>query len=90
MSTSGKLVSGKATPRGKYPHVKRVGDFIFVSGTSSRRADNSIAGADITDAMGTVRLDIETQTRAVIENIRDFLAEEGATLADVVDVTTFW
>jgi|SRR5690606_36684982 2-aminomuconate deaminase len=89
MSTSGKLVAGKATPRGKYPHVKRVGNFIFVSGTSSRRTDNSIAGAEIIDSMGTVRLDIEVQTRAVIENIRDFLAEEGATLADVVDVTTF-
>lgn len=89
MSTSGKLVAGKATPRGKHPHVKRVGNFIFVSGTSSRRTDNSIAGAEIIDSMGTVRLDIEVQTRAVIENIRDFLAEEGATLADVVDVTTF-
>ena len=39
----------KVTPRGAYPHVKVVGDFIFVSGTSSRRADNSIAGVDIID-----------------------------------------
>ena len=37
------------TPRGAYPHVKQVGDFIFVSGTSSRRADNTIAGVDIID-----------------------------------------
>ena len=37
------------TPRGAYPHTKRVGDFIFVSGTSSRRADNTIAGVDIID-----------------------------------------
>ena len=37
----GKVIEGKAIPRGKFPHVKRVGDFIFVSGTSSRRPDNS-------------------------------------------------
>ena len=45
----------KVTPRGAYPHVKVVGDFIFVSGTSSRRSDNSIAGVDIIDEMGTKR-----------------------------------
>ena len=42
-----KVVDGKATPRGKYPHVKRAGDFLIVSGTSSRRADNTIAGAGL-------------------------------------------
>jgi|SRR5690554_82095 2-aminomuconate deaminase len=85
----GKRIEGKATPRGKYPHVKRVGDFIFVSGTSSRRADNTFAGVEQVDEMGSMKLDIEAQTRAVIENIRDFLAEEGAGLEDIVDVTTF-
>ncbi len=53
----------KVTPRGAYPHTKRVGDFIFVSGTSSRRPDNTIAGVDIIDDMGTKRLNIEVQTR---------------------------
>ena len=85
----GKLVKGKATPRGAYPHVKRVGDFIFVSGTSSRLPDNSIAGAHQIDVMGTMRLDIKEQTRAVIENIKDYLATENATLDDLVDITTF-
>ena len=41
------VVEGKAKPRGKYPHVKRAGDFLIVSGTSARRADNSIAGAQV-------------------------------------------
>lgn len=77
-----------ARPRGKYPHFKKVGPFIYVSGTSSRRPDNSIAGASA-DAMGTVSLDIREQTRVVIENIQDILKHAGATLADVVDVTTF-
>ncbi len=84
-----RLVEGKATPRGAYPHVKRVGDFIFISGTSSRLADNTFAGVHQVDEMGTVRLDIKEQTKAVIENIKDFLATEGATLEDVVDVTSF-
>ena len=83
-----KVVAGKATPRGKYPHIKRAGDFLIVSGTSSRRADNTIAGAE-SDAVGTARLDIREQTRAVIENVRDILATAGATLKDVVEITTY-
>lgn len=88
MSMDTKIVEGKATPRGKYPHIKRAGDFLFVSGTSSRRADNTIAGAEV-DAMGTMRLDIRAQTRAVIENVRDILATAGASLQDIVEVTTY-
>jgi len=81
-------VAGKATPRGKFPHVKRAGDFLFLSGTSSRRPDNSFAGAAV-DAMGTTTLDIRAQTRAVIENVRDILAGVGASLSDVVEVSTY-
>src|SRR5574337_653397 len=88
MSTESKVVQGKATPRGKYPHIKRAGDFLFVSGTSSRRADNTIAGA-VVDAMGTTHLDIRAQTRAVIENIRDILASAGAALSDVTEISSF-
>jgi 2-aminomuconate deaminase len=86
--TESKVVEGKATPRGKYPHIKRAGDFLFVSGTSARRADNTIAGADV-DALGTTRLDIRMQTRAVIENIRDILESAGAGLQDVVEISTY-
>ncbi len=79
----------KVTPRGAYPHTKRVGDFIFVSGTSSRRPDNTIAGVDIIDEMGTKHLNIGTQTREVLKNIDKNLQAVGASLADVVDVTSF-
>ena len=82
-------MSDKITPRGAYPHTKCVGDFIFVSGTSSRRPDNTIAGVDIIDEMGTKSLNIEVQTREVLNNIEKNLAKEGATLRDVVDVTSF-
>ena len=84
----GKLVSGKATPRGKFPHVKRVGDFIFVSGTSSRKTDNTFEGVEV-DEFGTTKLDIKAQTKAVLENINDILKEEGASIKDVVDVSSF-
>ena len=87
-STDSKIVEGKATPRGKYPHVKRAGDFLFISGTSARRADDSIAGAE-PDGLGAIRLDIRAQTRAVIENIRDILNSAGSQLKDVVEISTF-
>lgn len=85
---SGKVVAGKATPRGRFPHVKRAGDFIFVSGTSSRRPDDSFVGVEV-DELGKTRLDIREQTRAVIENVRDILDSVGAGLSDVVDVSSF-
>jgi 2-aminomuconate deaminase len=80
----------KATviPRGRFPHVRRAGDFLYVSGTSSRRPDNSFAGAEV-DAMGTTTLDIGAQTRAVLQNIAGLLEANGASLKNVVDVTTF-
>ena len=81
-------LESKATPRGKFPHIRRAGDFLFVSGTSSRRKDNTFAGVEV-DALGVTKLDIRQQTRAVIENIRDILAAEGATLADCVEITSY-
>ena len=83
-----KVVTGKATPRGKFPHSKRAGDFLFVSGTSSRRPDNSIAGAQI-GSTGDVFLEIQEQTRAVIENVRDILESMGASLSDLVEISSF-
>ncbi len=87
-SVESKIVEGRATPRGKYPHIKRAGDFLIVSGTSARRADNSIAGAEV-DGFGTTQLDIRVQTTAVIENVRDILRSADADLADIVEVTTY-
>jgi 2-aminomuconate deaminase len=81
-------VPGKAKPRGRFPHVKVAGGFAYVSGTSSRLPDNTIAGARV-DEMGTTTLDIRVQTRAVLENIRDILAEVGAGLTDLVSVTAY-
>ena len=86
--TDAKVVENMAAPRGCYPHVKRAGDFVFVSGTSARRPDNSIAGVRTT-ADGTIVLDIREQTRAVIENARKILESVGCGLADLVCVNTY-
>jgi 2-aminomuconate deaminase len=88
MVMESKVVPGKAQPRGNFPHVKRAGDYLFVSGTSSRRADNTIAGADA-DALGATQLDIRAQTRAVIHNISDILSSVGAKLSDLVEISTY-
>lgn len=84
----GKVLEHKAQPLGNYPHVKRVGDFIYVSGTSSRRKDNTHVGATKNED-GEWILDIGAQTKAVIENIGDLLKSVGADLSHVIDMSTF-
>jgi reactive intermediate/imine deaminase len=69
---------GKKNPNLPFHPAVRAGDFIFVSGQVAKDAEgNMIAGT------------IEEETRGTIESIRRILAEEGATLADVVRVTTY-
>jgi 2-aminomuconate deaminase len=74
-----RVVPGLATPRGRFPHVRIAGGFAFISGTSSRRPDDMIEGIG----------DIRAQTRAVIANLAAILAAAGASLGDVVQVTTY-
>jgi 2-aminomuconate deaminase len=88
MSDDAFLVPGRARPRGRFPHARRAGDLIHVSGTSSRLPDGTFAGAEA-DEHGTTTLDIRVQTRAVIENVREILAAAGAGLEDLVSVTTY-
>ena len=87
-NTSSGVIAGKARPRGRFPHFNRAGDLVFVSGTSSRRPDNSFEGAEV-DAMGVTRLDIRAQTRAVLRNIASILEHAGASLQDLVDAQVF-
>jgi len=87
-SNQSKVVTGKAKPRGTFPHIKRAGDFLYISGTSSRLPDNSFAGVEV-DEMGSTNLCIASQTRAVIENMADILASMDASLDDLVEISTF-
>lgn len=88
MSIESKIIATSAKPLGNYPHVKKVGNFIFVSGTSSRRSDDTHIGASKSEN-GEWILDIEAQTKAVIENIEILLKSVGAELSDLVEITTF-
>lgn len=76
------------TTRGAFPHVRASGGFVFVSGTSARRPDNTIAGAEV-DHLGTTSLDIAVQTRAVLENVERLLGTVGLDRRDLVDATAF-
>jgi 2-aminomuconate deaminase len=87
MSASEHLVEGSAAPLGRYPHCKVAGDFVYVSGTSSRRPDGSHRGADVID--GVLVKDVAEQTRGTLENIAGILAAVGADLGDLVQVTSF-
>lgn len=85
MSTEPYILPDRAGALANYPHARRAGDFIFVSGVSSRRFDNTHAGVTV-HADGRVELDIREQTRAVIENIAAILNAAGATLGHIVDM----
>jgi 2-aminomuconate deaminase len=82
------ILDERAGALANYPHARKAGGLIFVSGVSSRRHDNTHDGVTIRED-GSVELDIREQTRAVIENIRAILNAAGADLANIVDVTVF-
>jgi len=84
----GKVLKHKAQPLGNYPHIRRVGDYIYISGTSSRRKDNTHEGA-VQDENGYWQLDIQAQTKAVIENMDELLKSVGADTSNIIDITTF-
>ena len=78
-------------PVGAYPHARREGDFLFLSGVGPRQpGTNAIPGGPIYDASGNPQeYDIAAQTEAVIENVRKILEAAGSSLNDVIDVTAF-
>jgi 2-aminomuconate deaminase len=77
-------------PVGAFPHAKRVGDFLFLSGIGPRaRGSKEIPGITFDERRQVVSYDIEKQCRAVFENVRLVLEDAGANWNDVVDVTVF-
>lgn len=79
------------TPVGAYPHARRFGELLFLSGVGPRQAGtNAIPGGPIRDAEGqALDYDVRAQTRAVIENVRTVLAAAGSSLDKVLDVTVY-
>ena len=78
----------KARPLGRFPHVKRVGNLAFVSGTSARRPDNSFAGVTLRPGEPP-SIDVETQTRETLVHISDILHSVGSNLENVLQVEAY-
>ena len=77
-------------PVGAFPHAKRVGNFLFLSGIGPRvRGSKEIPGVALDPAGNIVSYDIETQCRNVFENVRLVLEDAGAAWSNIVDVTVF-
>jgi 2-aminomuconate deaminase len=88
---SGIIHTDKAsTPLGAYPHARRVGNLLFLSGIGPRNPeDNSIPGLEL-DANGNiVKYDIEAETHAVFANVKAVLEASGTSWDNMVDVTVF-
>ena len=77
-------------PVGAFPHARRVGNLLFLSGIGPRtRGTKTIPGVTLDPAGNIVDYDIEKQCRAVFENVRLVLEDAGAGWNDIVDVTVF-
>jgi 2-aminomuconate deaminase len=77
-------------PVGAFPHAKRVGNLLFLSGIGPRvRGSKEIPGVNLDSAGNVLSYNIETQCRAVFENVRLVLEDAGASWSDIVDVTVF-
>ncbi len=77
-------------PVGAFPHARRVGDLLFLSGIGPRvRGSKEIPGVTLNSTGDIASYDVEKQCRAVFENVRLVLEDAGANWNDIVDVTVF-
>ena len=86
-----KFMSDKAPkPVGAYPHARKAGNLLFLSGVGPRkRNSNEIPGVDTDKDGNVISHDIEAQCHAVFNNIRNILEESGSKWDNLVDVTVF-
>jgi reactive intermediate/imine deaminase len=88
----GSMISASAAPPpvGPYPHARREGEFIFLSGVGPRKpGTKDIPGVQLDGKGAIASYDVEVQTRSVMENIQAILAASGCSLDDVVDVQAY-
>lgn len=77
-------------PVGLYPHARRVGQLLFLSGVGPRtRGSKKIPGVEVDEAGNIVSYDIEAQCRSVFQNVRYILEDAGSSWDKIVDVTVF-
>ena len=90
MSDDRVLSSRVPEPVGAYPHARRVGNLLFLSGLGPRvRGTDEIPGVTLDEAGEVVAHDIEPQCQAVFENVRAVLEDAGSSWDNIVDVTVF-
>lgn len=85
------IMAGNAPqPVGAYPHARKVGDLVFLSGIGPRPAGGGDIPGTVLDAAGNVaEVDIEAQCHSVFANVRAVLASAGCEWEDLVDITVF-
>lgn len=90
-SVDNKINTNRAPePVGAYPHARRVGDLLFLSGVGPRKPGTKVIPGTKFDEQGNLtEEDVIAQTESVIENIRIILEAAGASLSNVVDVQVF-
>ena len=77
-------------PVGLYPHARRVGNLLFLSGVGPReKGTKRIPGVELNDTGEIVSHDIEAQCRSVFRNVRTIVESSGSSWANIVDVTVF-
>ena len=90
MAERGIIVPGAPSPVGHYPHARRVGDLLYISGAGPRDAETNTVPGNVLGADGEVLdHDITAQWRSVTENVERVLTHCGVGWHDVVDVTVF-
>lgn len=92
MTTTSQSFESKKAPEpvGHYPHARRVGNLLFLSGVGPReRGKKQIPGVELDGQGNIVSYDIEVQTRSVFENVRAVLEDAGSSWDRLVDVTVF-
>jgi 2-aminomuconate deaminase len=91
-STINQIINSERAPEpvGAYPHARRIGDMLFISGVGPReRGSKSIPGVQLDENGAIISYDITEQTLSVFRNIRYVLEDAGSCWEDIVDVTVF-
>ena len=85
------IISSKAPePVGLYPHARKVGNLLFLSGVGPReRGTNEIPGVELDENKNIISYDIEAQCHSVFKNVRYIVEEAGSGWDKIVDVTVF-
>lgn len=82
--------SNAATPLGSYPHARRVGNLLFLSGIGSRNpGTNTIPGLELDEKGNIIQYDFRAECISVFENVKSIIEAAGAEWSQIVDVTTF-